>query len=251
MPAIKVYKGNGLLIPVEDAKIAKAYQCPWTDTLYATKRAYVKHLKDLRETRMHKRARKNRWDRKFADFYNQPTIQDIIKWIELNPEFFYDNGLKSSWPYQARKLEKENVREKFSFKITYLDLTWSDWLSNSHSAPRGKQTNWGGDKKDVPRGYPGWGGKIEYEMSHDLGFGSDIVKGLGINTGTGGGRGDNAYGYDVKLFADDWPGLFKTMVDSQEKYERDGLLDNIKGALRPWNPPPIKYGTPKYFKNFR
>lgn len=248
MPAVQVYKGNGLLIPVANAKIAKAYQCPWTSELYATKRAYVKHLKELRKNRMHKRARKNLWDRKFADFYNQPTIQDIVKWIELNPEFFYDNGIKSAWASDVRKYEKENVREKFSFKITYLDLTWNDWLSNSHSAPRGKKTNWSGENRDYPRGFPGWGGDIEYVVSHDMGFGSDIVRGLGINTESGGARGsgtEHRYGYGVKFFADDWPGLFKNMIDSQEKYERDGLLDNIKGTLRPWNPPPIKYGSKK------
>jgi hypothetical protein len=207
MPAIQAYKANGKIIPVSEAKIAKVYQCPWTNDLFSTKKAYLKHLKDLRENRMHKRARRNILDRKFATFYNQPTFKDIIEWIETNPEFFFDNLIQHGHTGWATR--RAHIRSEYWIKIHYLDLTYSQQVSNSHSAPRGKKTNWCGskDKEGIPHHYPGWQGRISFQTSHDLGFGSDTFRGTGIHTGTGGGGTNNTYSYECKMFAEDWPGL--------------------------------------------
>ncbi len=85
MPKIKVYKGGGHIVPIDVAKIATAFRCPWTKKVYGDKRSYVKHLKWLRETRMHSRIRATARLRKHQDLWNQPTFLDIIKWIEMNP----------------------------------------------------------------------------------------------------------------------------------------------------------------------
>ena len=234
MPAIKVYKANGKMVPVSEAKVAKAYQCPWTDKVFATKAAYRKHLSELRENRMHKRARENIRNRKLDDLINQTSFEDIVNWIETNPEFFFDGVIK--FGHSGRATRRAHLREDFWIKITYLDLRWSDSVSNSHSCPRGGVTCWSSHeaKDGRPRGYPGWHGHIEFQISHDLGFGSDVFRSTGIHTGTGGGGGNNCFGYDVKFFASDWPGVRGVAIGNK--------LANIVQ-------PSVKIGAPKYFRH--
>ena len=234
MPAIKVYKANGKMVPVSEAKVAKAYQCPWTDKVFATKAAYRKHLSELRENRMHKRARENIRNRKLDDLINQTSFEDIVNWIETNPEFFFDGVIK--FGHSGWATRRAHLREDFWIKITYLDLRWSDSVSNSHSCPRGGVTCWSSHeaKDGRPRGYPGWHGRIEFQISHDLGFGSDVFRSTGIHTGTGGGGGNNCFGYDVKFFASDWPGVRGVAIGNK--------LANIVQ-------PSVKIGAPKYFRH--
>jgi hypothetical protein len=246
MPAIKVYKSKGKLIPIVDAKISKAYLCPWTKDLFATKRGYLTHLVKLRETRMHKRARENIRGRKFADFYNQPNLEAIVEWVNTNPEFFFDNAIKNGWSHDHAKLLK--VRNEFWVKITYLDLRYSDSVGNSHSAPRGRKQNWGGRDIDTPNGYPGFSGYIEYQMSHDIGFGSNLFRDMGINTGTGSGGSDHRYGYDVKMFIEDFPLLEKFIEDDRLRYDKENLLEMIKNEHKPYDVTKYTYGTARYFK---
>lgn len=244
MPRIQVYKDKGKMIPVEQAKLANAFICPWTENLFATKRGYVKHLRDLRETRMHRRAKQNRWQKKFEDFYNQPDFDSVIRWVELNPEFFFDHATKNGFGYN-RHADKRN---DFWIRITYLNLRWSDNLSNSHSCPRGGVQNWG-RQPGKPDGYPGWGGSIEFQVSHSLGFGSDVFRNLGINTGTGGGISDNRYGFEVKFFASDWPKIYAQIAVEQDRFEKENLLKTIKtGYNTPYVVPGYQYGKPIYFK---
>lgn len=234
MPKIEVYKGNGCMIPVSNAKQTKAYQCPWTNKLYANKKSYVAHLKDLRENRMHKRAREIRHNRLGENLWSQPTFEKIIEWIELHPEWFIKKSNRWNW----KENEFEKILQIFSIKITYLEMRWNDNVSNTHSCPHNGVTNWGGKNEDAPCGYPGWSGKIEYEISHQIPtFGSDLMKGSRIHIGSGGGNGLN-YGYGVELFADDWPELYKN--HKQEMVE-NALQDDINYTT-------FKYGKKKYFR---
>jgi len=247
MPAIKIYKGKGIAIPVSEAVEAKGYQCPWTKKLFLTKKSYVSHLKTLREFRMHSRARANR-ERKLAeDFMNQSSFNDIVKWVELHSDFFYDRIKKTTFSGGMRC-----AREDFFIEISHLDLHWSDSLSNSHSAPRGKPQNW--DRKAVdkngvpiPNGYPGWGGRIEFKVPKNAAFESRVFGTLGIHTGTGGGSGRDAYtiyGYDVKIFAEDWPDLFKAEHEAWEKK----YVFNIVGDRPKPEFSRTQCGKPEYFR---
>ena len=229
MPRIKAYKGAGKIIPVDEARITTAFRCPWTKKIYGTKRDYVKHLNLLRMNRMHKRIRDATHQRKKQDLWNQPTFEDIINWIEMNPEFMFDNSVREGWMRDG----VEKHRQDFWLKITYLDLRWTSSASNSHSCPRGGTTNWGRRDPKVPTGYPGFTGNIEYQMSHDIGFGSDAMRGLGINTGSGGGSGNNRFGYSVTFFDADWPGLVSNRI-------MDRLAD------RDWKS--FVFGKPYYFR---
>lgn len=231
MPKIKVYKGRGQTIPVTEAKIATAFACPFTNTVHNTKRGYVKHLKSLRTSRMHHNARQRLWQRKMQDLWNQTSFEKIVNWIELNPDVFWQNGKARGWHSDAKTWDR--IRDEFWIRITHLDVRWSDHISNTHSCPRGGVTNWGREE-GKPTGYPGWRGRIEYQVSHDVpSFGSNLVAGTGIHTGTGGGISDNRYGFSVEFFAADWPGLVKGQN-----------WDALAGRdLRS-----VKLGTPVYFR---
>lgn len=199
------------MIPIDKAKIHSGYQCPWSHELFSTKRSYVKHLKNLRTTRMHRRARQLRWGRLGEELWNQTSFEKIVHWVELHPEWFLDNLKQRCWNHDRKFYER--IHSDFSVRITYLDLYWSDSVSNAHSCPHNGETNWGGRKPNVPRGYHGWTGRIEYQLSHDIpSFGSDVMEGSRIHTGTGGGINENRYGFSVSFFADDWPGLQKNQT---------------------------------------
>ena len=129
MPRIEVYKGNGSMIPVETAKKGKAFICPWTKKMYTKKQDYIKHLKNLRETRMHKRAREIVRNRVKQDLWKQSSFDDIIKWFNLHPEFLFQRMLSHQWHDRQKYYEK--YRETFMMEITHLDLHWSDRCSNT------------------------------------------------------------------------------------------------------------------------
>jgi uncharacterized C2H2 Zn-finger protein len=232
MPKIKAYKHNGAIIPVDDAKIATAFRCPWTGEVFGTKKGYVNHLRILREDRIHRQIRDNIRDRIFQELINQPSFEKIVDWIETHPEFLFDGVIQNGRDRWGER--REHLREKFWVKITYLDVRWNDNVSNSHSCPRNGLTNWGREK-DKPTGYPGWEGRIEFQVSHNFVLStSDMFKQIGVNTG-GGGSGDGTrYGYEVKFFASDWLGL-----------EKKRLFEIIKGDV------PARYtrGEPRYFRH--
>lgn len=208
MPRIKVYKGRGQTIPVSEAKTATAFKCPFTNTVHNTKRGYVKHLTDLRSSRMHRNARAKVRLRKMEDLWNQTSFEKIVNWVEMNPDVFWQNGKGRSWHGDGKAWDR--IRDEFWIRITHLDVRWSESVSNTHSCPRSGVTNWGGRNSDAPRGYPGWQGRIEYQVSHDVPcFGSELLSDTGIHTGTGGGISNNRYGFGVEFFAADWPGLVK------------------------------------------
>jgi hypothetical protein len=250
MPAIQVYKHKGTMIPVEKAKTARAYVCPWTGELYATKRSYVGHLKRLRTERMHKRARYLRHHRKLEDMWNQPDFDSVIRWIHLNPEVFWENAKRQGWHSDGGRWDK--VRDTFEVKITSLNLSYSDCISNSHACPHNGVTNWGGrdtfnDGTLRPRGYPGFSGRIELHMPVEpLSFSSDVFRGTRIHTGTGGGGGNGNYGYEVKFFLADWPGIADRIAKEKEKHEKDGIIDMIKNEYKPYVVPNFTFGKGRW-----
>jgi hypothetical protein len=210
MPRIQVYKGNGAIIPVNVAKKSSGFKCPWTGKIFGAKKAYVNHLRVIRQDRIYRNIRRQRRQALLDDFNNQPGFEAMMRWIELHPEFFFDNGLQHGWDSDRARHEK--IRADWSVRITLLELAYSDSVSNSHSCPRGGVTCWSSHEAldGRPRGYPGWSGRIEFEVSHKNNqWGSDVFLGTGIHTGSGGSTGGGIYGYDVKFFESDWPGLQK------------------------------------------
>jgi uncharacterized C2H2 Zn-finger protein len=230
MPRIKAYKQADKLIPVNSARVVTAFQCPWTKKLWTSKKRYIQHLQKLRETRIHSRIVHNRLKKAQIDLNNQNSFGDIIEWIERNSWFFLAKAKQSNvW-----SKEKWPAPEDFWIRITYLDIRHSNNVSNTHSAPKGKASNWGRRDPNLPTGYPGWEGRIEYQMSHSLpGFSSDLLRGTGIYTGSGGGTSNNRYGYSVIFWDEDWPGMMDQTVFN--------ILANKRFE-------PFKYGRPNYFR---
>ena len=234
MPRIKAYKGNRSIIPVSTAKLGTAFLCPWTAKIFGTKRQYVTHLKALRGSRMHARARVVHYNRIRENFNNQPTFEKVIEWIELHPEFFFDTYVMRDpflcHDYSAEKLAVQ--RENFEIKIVGLSLRWNPNVSNTHHCPHNGVTNWGGRKESAPHGYPGWYGRIEFTtkiINPDTGtagirsIGGRCLEGTGVHTGTGGG-GD-VYGYEAMFFDADWPEIAYW-------HDKVVVMDALKGKVR-------------------
>lgn len=142
MPAIQVYKHQGNLpglIPVDEAKTSKAYRYPFTGTIVQTKRAYVKHLRTLRQDRMWENARQRRVNMRLEDLWSQPDFESIVNWVEINSDLFWQNGKKRGWHSDAKKWDA--IRDDFYVRITKLELTHSESISNTHDCPHNGVTN--------------------------------------------------------------------------------------------------------------
>lgn len=205
MPKIEVYKSGNSVIPVADAKVTKAYICPWTKKIHINRKKYIEHLGQYRKNQIYRTIQVNNWKKKAEELWNQPSFDHIIAWCAKNPYFFLDRAMQSCFADRKKAFDKIH-KEGFSFRITFLELYWRDDCSNTHSCPHNGVTNFSSvDTKPV--GYPGWSGRIKFEASHDFPtFFSDMFRGTRIHTGTGGGNGFK-YSCEVKFFDDDWPGL--------------------------------------------
>ena len=171
MPRIKAYKGNGAIIPVDEAKIRTAFRCPWTKKVFGNKGDYVKHLAKVRENRMRARIRHERFMSLKQDLHDQQSFKDIIHWLEIHPEFLWQHN-----PHKELKMP-----EDFWLKITFLDVMWYE---------RNR-----------------WRGRIEIQTSHSCNI-SNMIDAIGLHTGSG-GASKKCYGYEITLNEAEWPGLEK------------------------------------------
>ena len=112
--------------------------------------------------------------------------------------------------------------EKLQMTVSFSAIRWSKYVSNSHSAPRGEKTNFGGratytDGTLARTSFPGWTARVDIRSPKDSGFSltkwrvSEALKTIGVNLGSGGG-GSSHLSYDCKLFLADWPGFHDTIV---------------------------------------
>lgn len=188
-----------------------AFQCRWTKKVFTDREKYLKHLVKQREVLVLEReaTRVNRvLQAKLTQMREEcESLADIETFIMDNWDVFFQNGVNHDcWRERKGKYRKPKL---LSVK---LKGRFSDHISNSHSAPIGKPQNWG-RKPGVPTGYPGWQGDISWQLDGEYqSFGSDVMRNTGINTGSGGSRGEHGFSYDMKLFLDDWPGLARAQV---------------------------------------
>jgi len=115
-------------------------------------------------------------------------------------------------------IETHTDRKKRDVKVAGFswEIHYDPCISNTHYAPVGGETNWGGEKKHIPRNYPGWYGRvwIRYEKDYDM-FGSDPFESTLTYPGTGGaGEYDGPFkrknggalrSWDYRFFEDDFP----------------------------------------------
>jgi len=198
-----------------------AWKCEATGKIFESKVKYQSHLRKL--------ARERALQRKVEAFKKERTeffagmrstccnASQIEEFVKANWDKFYQNAI-SNYIWGDKRGQFKNQPTLTSIKIK---LHWNDAVYNSHCAPIGKKTNWGGRDKEEPTSYPGWTGDIEYQTSEYIsGLGSEMWNGTGIGTASG-GYASNFY-YGLELFALDWP----AMVVAREKAKVFKVLNN-------------------------
>lgn len=187
-----------------------AYRCPFTGKLFALheKEAYAAHLRKVRKH--HDSVRNNRRIRRNWKAFNEEgkqkvhTLRELGRWL-----------IDSSAQIGTHGRIVHSVAPGENFKITevkFRNPRYSSTCSNSHSAPVGKKTNWGGRKDGVPRSYPGVSCNMEIRIEGmEGGYLGDIFSSVRVHLGTGGWRGDGCYHYSSTIWLEDWPGLEETL----------------------------------------
>lgn len=221
--------------------IITAYKSEADGKIFEDKSKYQAHLRKLARHRLAQKKltiAEAEKDAAWAELYErEQSIDDWCQMVIDNQHLFWAEAALGD-PYDWQNVGKKIGRGKNAgnlpmprvLKITHT-LRWDDSVSNSHSCPHNGVTCWSSNeaKDGRPRGYPGWGGHIEWLVEWPKEFdgiylGSDLFsKGTfrsgrqRAHTGTGGGGGGhfnkefNTWcqrpSYDFKLFAADWPGL--------------------------------------------
>ena len=155
---------------------------------------------------------------------------------------------RDSWYNPKKHKPREFKNHKvvgFAWEIARKEL-----VSNSHSSPEGYSQNWGG-KPDLPKGYPGWSGRVWVRYADDpYSFSSSgtFQKTL-THTGTGGYGGYSGpwegigsarfrryghtkpkdsyseihyYSWDYRFYDLDWPEIAKS-------YEKAEIIHHLGG----------------------
>jgi hypothetical protein len=176
----------------------EAWKCQTTGKLFEFENEFVSHKRKIDRAalaQLKKRRIAQERDQCWIDLQHQEIdISQLVENLIGRQEIY--------WPDSQKTL--------INLKI---DVTYSTSVSNTHSCPKTGVQNWHCNN-DKPKGYPGWSGRIFWEESvGNLSKGSDRFHNNSyIYTGTGSGgtnpiTGNKTYQYDVKIFADDWPGL--------------------------------------------
>jgi len=215
------------------------WECPHTKELFRDEKPYRAHLAQLSRERVAARQYKvltKDIRMALAKVRNCKSIQDICDYIVKHQREFIINGMLGEYESDrvVTALQKGYKIEIPEIDSLLINTTYSKSISNSHAAPRDGETNWGGDKKNVPRGYPGFGGRIEISFKpgeitisdankREKRFPSVSVSDMlggkfgeaqrvpGVHTGSGGGNGNN-WRYGLSLFITDFPAIEKIML---------------------------------------
>ncbi len=175
------------------------WECPRSYMLFRTEEEYKAHLKKLARQRAAEKKMKLiqiKRDEKMDELYQCRDFTEIENW------------LKANWQFVAND---KNVITPVS--ISFQNMYWSQTSSNSHSAPKGRMTNWGTGKPSAPKGYPGWTGKlfVTYDREPNLST-FDVMRHTNIYAGSGGGW--KSFQASTNIWAEDFP----NMVEEKDFY---------------------------------
>lgn len=210
-------------------------KCPHTGALFEDDSEYATHMRSMQR----KIAEKAR-DQKIKDTWRDWISNEkkaiihpdmIIPWIIDNLDrikIAYNTGIRSK-RMTGWSSDKVYDSDKFD-KLEFVNLQYSNNVSNSHVEPEDGVGNWCGRNKDKPTGYPGWHGRIRGSFIREKKYNScypysDLLNLVGLKTGSGGG-GNESWGYDVSIFVLDWPGL-KHEIDI---IEQNMIVAKLKGV---------------------
>jgi hypothetical protein len=181
----------------------EAWMVQQTGELFLHKADYQRRLRELARQRAEQRridALVRGVDDWIAEGQKCSSFDEIIQWLVAE----FPGGL-AHLPALAPFGRRRGAAPFRLLKVSFERMRWSDRCSNTHAAPKGKPTNWG-SKPDLPTGYPGWTGNIHLSCEGDTWRLSDMLKRVGIHTGSGGGA-NHSLRYGVTLFAEEWPSL--------------------------------------------
>ena len=211
-----------------------AYKCPDTGKLFEHIKDYRSHRKKVLAKLAREREIKNAaeldqkwWEKNF--WHGVKSLAQLKAAIMLHRDVLALRGLKFD-----RSLP--HVKPTPIVEITEFSLTYNDHISNTHSCPHNGVNNLG-RYNTRPLGYSGWHGRIDYRVqscakqSYCYPGGGDMWKGTRIHTGTGGGGGfkeptqTQSFGYDITLWAADWPVMHEEFIKMFTKL----ILQNENG----------------------
>ena len=207
-------------------------KCPDTGQLFESDREYRNHRAQLLRTRRAEEKRRRELDsakRELDELRSQLTDPaNLAEWFMTN---------------QARLIELYSLNEnrwpssRFYSTDKFVDINCSlkyrNHISNTHDCPDGGVTNFGwGDRhtNGKPTGYPGWDGRISGKLlrlrQHQGSYPTnDLLAFCKIKTGTGGG-GNDGWGYDTRIYLDDWPSLRPVWNDMIQAQMIKAIIDS-------------------------
>jgi hypothetical protein len=183
----------------------RVYKSKFSDKLYHLnqRQEFIEHLYGIRE-KLREERKLTRARREFQSWFAKEkeqifSLSDIHDWVRKNFKQlveFYNSQTTSTY----NKFDTIPELEEFGLSGAFLTSA-----SNTHSAPRGYQTNCGGlkSKDGVPRGYPGFYGRIEgkFKNYHRGGI-TELFNMIDIRTGSG--SGGSRFGYEMTIWSYDW-----------------------------------------------
>ena len=174
----------------------EAWKCQSSGKLFEVEAEYISHKRKLARA-------------KTAQLKKRRMVQERDQcWIDLQYEEFGITQLAEKLVARQEIYWPDTKSNLINLKI---DVTYSKLVSNTHCCPKTGIQNWH-CKNDKPRGYPGWTGRIYWEVNtKDVSDSNRFRNNSYIHTGSGSGGskpdGTKTYQYSVSIFADDWPGL--------------------------------------------
>ena len=174
----------------------EAWKCQSSGKLFEVEAEYISHKRKLARA-------------KTAQLKKRRLAQERDQcWIDLQYEEFDITQLAEKLVARQEIYWPDTKSNLINLKI---DVTYSKLVSNTHCCPKTGIQNWH-CQNDKPRGYPGWTGRIYWEVNtKDVSDSNRFRNNSYIHTGSGSGGskpdGTKTYQYSVSIFADDWPGL--------------------------------------------
>jgi hypothetical protein len=218
------------------------WKCDQTGKLFEDQTKYTSHLRRLARERATKRkltiveaVANQKWS---ALYQREQTIDEWKQMVIDNQDMFWSEAAlhdSQDWQNVGRLCGQKKsgvvcpVPRLLEFER--FNVRWNPEVSNSHSCPHNGVQCWSSyEAKDGrPTSYPGWNGRAEWIVEwpkewDGLYLGGDLFSGgtfrtgrQRANSGTGGGGGMRysekhgchvqSFGYDLRLYAADWPGM--------------------------------------------
>lgn len=195
-------------------------KCPFTGLLFEEKdiKDYILHLQRIRAQHREEWVNK-RFKEKHEAWLVEKKKQifepkDLEKFLVENLSYLikhHNKKRKLSFGYDS------GISVKAQIATVSVTSRFNPQSSNTHACPRNGVTNWGGQKLDAPRGYPGYDCHITVSAP-GLSNLTSILDSIDVRIGSGSGNSDRGYwSYSITMFEDDFPNMIQTRTANKLK----------------------------------